>query len=200
MKLPRRKFLHLAAGAAALPAVSRFARAQAYPTRPVRWIVPFSPGGPADTLVRPLGQWLSERLGQPFGAPRARVRDMTLFSRHLHGGGILLRQAGRHLDENWHCDSGTCAWLACSRVAPHPLRRGKSRPVGSTAAGRAAYAIRALPDLCVEIVLRRLEKPLWTFFILPTWKAPARPGLSLSPGCTVGLEKSKVDGNMGSYP
>jgi tripartite-type tricarboxylate transporter receptor subunit TctC len=66
MKLPRRKFLHLAAGAAALPAVSRFARAQAYPTRPVRWIVPFSPGGPADTLVRPLGQWLSERLGQPF--------------------------------------------------------------------------------------------------------------------------------------
>jgi tripartite-type tricarboxylate transporter receptor subunit TctC len=66
MKLPRRNFLHLAAGAAALPAVSRFAWAQAYPSQPVRWIVPFSPGGPADTLVRPLGQWLSERLGQPF--------------------------------------------------------------------------------------------------------------------------------------
>jgi tripartite-type tricarboxylate transporter receptor subunit TctC len=66
MKLPRRRFLHLAAGAAALLAVSRFAWAQAYPSRPVRWIVPFSPGGPADTLVRPLGQWLSERLGQPF--------------------------------------------------------------------------------------------------------------------------------------
>jgi tripartite-type tricarboxylate transporter receptor subunit TctC len=66
MKLPRRNFLHLAAGAAALPALSRFAWAQAYPSRPVRWIVPFSPGGPADTLVRPLGQWLSERLGQPF--------------------------------------------------------------------------------------------------------------------------------------
>ena len=65
MKLPRRKFLHLAAGAAALPAVPRIARAQAYPTRPVRWIIPFPPGGGADTVARILGQWLSERLGQP---------------------------------------------------------------------------------------------------------------------------------------
>jgi tripartite-type tricarboxylate transporter receptor subunit TctC len=64
--LGRRRFLHLAAGAAALPAVSRFARAQAYPARPVRWIVPFPPGGPADILSRLMGQWLSERLGQPF--------------------------------------------------------------------------------------------------------------------------------------
>ena len=52
MKLPRRNFLHLAVGAAALPAVSRFARAQAYPTRPVRWVVTAAPGGPADTLAR----------------------------------------------------------------------------------------------------------------------------------------------------
>ena len=66
MKLPRRKFLHLAAGAAALPAVSRVARAQAYPTRPVRWIVPAPPGGPLDLVARLLGQWVSERLGQPF--------------------------------------------------------------------------------------------------------------------------------------
>jgi len=66
MKIPRRTFLHLAAGAAAFPAVSRTARAQDYPARPVRWIVPYPPGGATDIQARLLGQWLSERLGQPF--------------------------------------------------------------------------------------------------------------------------------------
>src|SRR5215470_15502496 len=66
MKLPRRTFLHLAAGAAALPAVSRFASAQAYPTRSVRIIVPFPAGQATDTIARLTGQSLSKRLGQPF--------------------------------------------------------------------------------------------------------------------------------------
>jgi tripartite-type tricarboxylate transporter receptor subunit TctC len=66
MKLSRYQFLHLAAGAATLPAVSRIARAQTYPTRPVRVIAPFAPGGPTEFIWRPMGQWLSDRLGQRF--------------------------------------------------------------------------------------------------------------------------------------
>src|SRR5215813_6357159 len=66
MKLPRRNFLHLAAGAAALPAVTRIASAQAYPTRPVRLIAPFAPAGASDITAHLMGQWLSERLGQQF--------------------------------------------------------------------------------------------------------------------------------------
>jgi tripartite-type tricarboxylate transporter receptor subunit TctC len=66
MKLPRRTFLHLAAGAVVLPALSRVAWAQVYPSRPVRIVVGFPPGGPNDIHARLIGAWLSERLGQPF--------------------------------------------------------------------------------------------------------------------------------------
>jgi hypothetical protein len=64
MKLPRRRFLHLAAGAAALPAVSRIASAQAYPSRPITLVVPFPPGGPTDLLGRMVGERLRLSFGQ----------------------------------------------------------------------------------------------------------------------------------------
>ena len=66
MSLLRREFLRLAASAVALPAALRTARAQSYPSRPVRIITGFAAGGPGDTLMRLMGQWLSEQLGQPF--------------------------------------------------------------------------------------------------------------------------------------
>jgi tripartite-type tricarboxylate transporter receptor subunit TctC len=66
MKLPRRQFLRLAAGAVALPAVSRIVKAETYPSKPVRFIIGYTPGGSADITARLMGQWLSERLGQPF--------------------------------------------------------------------------------------------------------------------------------------
>ncbi|MFL6814695.1 MAG: tripartite tricarboxylate transporter substrate binding protein, partial [Bradyrhizobium sp.] len=66
MKFPRRKFLRLAAGAAALPALSGHAKAQGYPSRPIRLIIGYTPGGSADLTARLMGQWLSERLGQSF--------------------------------------------------------------------------------------------------------------------------------------
>jgi tripartite-type tricarboxylate transporter receptor subunit TctC len=73
MKLPhRRRFLHLAAGAVGLPAVPRFAWAQSYPTKPVRWIVGFAPAGGNDIVARLMGQWLSERTGQQFIIERQR--------------------------------------------------------------------------------------------------------------------------------
>jgi tripartite-type tricarboxylate transporter receptor subunit TctC len=65
MKLPRRRFLHLAAAAGALPAISRVAIAQTYPAQPLRWVVGFPPGGGADTVSRIMARWLADRLGQP---------------------------------------------------------------------------------------------------------------------------------------
>ena len=77
MKLPRRRFLHLAAGAVALPAVSRVAWAQAYPARPVHIVVGFPPGIGPDIIARLVGQRLSERFGQQFV-----IENRPGFSRH----------------------------------------------------------------------------------------------------------------------
>src|SRR6202166_3107153 len=98
MTLSRRRFLHLAAGATALPALSRFACAQVYPSRPVRVVVGFPPGGSADILVRLMGQWLSERLGQPFvieNRPGAGSNIATEAVVRAPADGYTLLQVGR---------------------------------------------------------------------------------------------------------
>jgi tripartite-type tricarboxylate transporter receptor subunit TctC len=95
MKIPRRRFLHLTASIAALP-LSRLAMAQAYPTRPVRLIVPVAPGGPTDIIARLMGQWLSERLGQPFivenrsGAGTNIATEMVVVRAPADGYSLLL--------------------------------------------------------------------------------------------------------------
>ena len=108
MKLPRRNFLQLAAGAAALPAVSRIAWAQAYPSRPVHLIAPFAAGGTSDTVARLMGQWLSERLGQPFVTLRA---SMGGAADHRCGiGGHCRRSLAR--EAPCKAASGAGAWVA----------------------------------------------------------------------------------------
>src|SRR5262249_57175269 len=91
MTPPRRKFLHLAASAAALPAVSRFAWAQAYPTKPVRIIFGLASGSAGDILARLIGQWLSERLGQPF-----------VIENRVGARGTVAARAGGRSPPRWH--------------------------------------------------------------------------------------------------
>ena len=100
MKLPRRQFLHLAAGAAALPALPRIARAQTYPSRPVRVIVPYAPGGPTDIFARLIAQKLSERFGKQFYVENIGGA----------GGNVGMGQGQRHQD-----DGGACSGCECKQ-------------------------------------------------------------------------------------
>jgi tripartite-type tricarboxylate transporter receptor subunit TctC len=104
MKLPRRKFLHLAAGAAALPAASHIARAETYPSRPVHLIAPFPAGGAADLISRLIGQPLSERLGQP----------VVIENRSGAGGNIGTEVVVRAPPDGYTllCFTGTNSWNA----------------------------------------------------------------------------------------
>jgi tripartite-type tricarboxylate transporter receptor subunit TctC len=103
MKLPhRRQFLHLAAATAALPALSTIARAQAYPTRPVRIIVGFPAGGSGDFHARLMGQWLSERLGSNSSSTTGRVPAATLAQRQssVHRPTAIYAPAGLNTQRN----------------------------------------------------------------------------------------------------
>ena len=152
MKLPRRKFLHLAAGAASLPALPCIAPAEAYPTRPVRIIVGFPPGGTADIVARLAGQILSERLGQPFvveNRPGAggTVADQAAVSAPHDGYTLVLGglnqainvtlydklqfhprpRAGRGHDPHTACHGGESSVSGQDGAGVHCLREGQSR-------------------------------------------------------------------------
>src|SRR6516162_6624143 len=149
MKLSRRQSLHLATTAAALPVLSRIAQAQAYPTRPVRIIVGFAPGGGTDVLARIFGQWLSERLGRPFlienragaggniateAAVNARPDGYTLLMAGPNDGEDYCRvhrlcqgQSGQ--DQHGirrHREPGTGSWARSSWCSRAPCRRRRS--------------------------------------------------------------------------
>jgi hypothetical protein len=146
---PRRRFLGLAAGAAALPAVSRISWAQAYPTRPVRVIVPFAAGGGSDILARLIGQWLSERLGRPFiienrpgggaiSAPRwSCVRPRMVIRscwppRRARSYNALRRQAQLQFPPRYRADC---------RHLPRAQRHGRE-PIGSGQVGARVHRLR----------------------------------------------------------
>src|SRR5215470_16081280 len=133
MKLPRRNFLHLAAGAAALPVLSRFAWAQVYPSRPVRIIVKFPAGQATDTIARLMGQSLSERLGQPF----------VIENRTGAGGNIGTESVVRATPDGYTLllVSITNAMNATSRALVAPLCHGDQR-IRSSQDGPGVHSLR----------------------------------------------------------
>src|SRR6516165_9889443 len=122
MKLPRRQFLHLAAGTAALPAMSRVAMAQAYPTRPVRLIAPFAPGGATDLVARLMGQWLSERFGQQFivenrpGAGGNIGTETVVHVPYRGAGPALIGMLGRQVDVMFATTAATVEYIKAGKL------------------------------------------------------------------------------------
>jgi len=135
MKLPRREFLHLAAGAAALPAVSRIARAQTYPTRPIKMIVAFPPGGPTDTLARLTAERLSVSLGQ----------TVIVDNRPGGGGGSVGSKAAATADPDGYTLLVASPSMA---VAPGPYRNVGYDPIKSFAS--VVMVARSHPILVVN--------------------------------------------------
>ncbi len=143
MKIPRRRFLHLAAGAAALPATTRIAFADTYPTRPVHLVVGFSPGSASDINARLVGQWLSERLGQPFiidNRAGAGGNIATEFVVRAQADGYTLLYASTGLAIN--------ATLYAGKVSYNSLR--DLVPVASVV--RTPVVMEVNPDLPVKTV------------------------------------------------
>jgi tripartite-type tricarboxylate transporter receptor subunit TctC len=142
MILPRRNFLRLAAGAAALSGVSRIARAQAYPSRPVRVIVPFAPAGTTDLLARLIGQWLSERLGQQF-----------VIDNRPGGGGNIGTEAVVRAPADGYTLLLVGAWNAINATLYDKLNFNFIRDIAPVASiGGAPYVIVINPSLPAKTV------------------------------------------------
>ena len=163
MNLPRRQFLHLAAGAAVLPAVSRVGWAQTYPMRPVHVTVGFPAGSTADTLARLIGQWLSERLGQPFIIGQSTGREFQ----YGHRGGRPCVRGRLHAPLCYIGQRAQCDALRQTQLQLHP-RHGTCRKYHPHAPGHGGQSIGCRP--------RRSQSSLPTPRLIPassTWRRPA---------------------------
>jgi tripartite-type tricarboxylate transporter receptor subunit TctC len=118
-KIQRRQFLQLAAGAAALPATSRIASAEAYPSRPVRLVIGYTPGGSADLTARLMGQWLSEKLGQSFVIENRPGGGTNIATEQVLRATISSRRASRSPASSASPTSWWCIRRCRSRRSPN---------------------------------------------------------------------------------